>query len=432
MPSAKHAPAAVLFRHPQPLAPGRGRLWPVPLLLLLLCYPTAAPARDAEPAPWRYVTPAAGEGMEHPPFYPTPLTGERPDDLSMAVPDRGARRRYAQFRYGSPDSARVAVVLDEIGPGAFDLYVDRNRDRRIEPGELVPGTGVIRRVTLPVEIVQKGTVQHSPRSLLLRRGVTGKTLGLATLGYLEGEAGLDGRRVKVRRVDGDSNGLFADLRDRLWIDRNGDGQWDPIAEQFPHLPVLRLGEGRFAVRADAVGNRLAFEPVVGVGRLKLHLPSLAKTARVRHLQVMMMGEDGSAFTLQGGDEPATLPVGRYAPGSVALSVLDGTAPEPWNFVFSRSGGDAPRRWYEVRADREVTVDPLGQLRFELHLPAGGARPGQELSVSPRLFTADGLLINSSACGDVEPFASSDKHNCATVQLVSSAGIVLGSAQSGFA
>src|SRR5207249_379501 len=200
---------------------------------------------------------------------------------------RGARRLYAQLRYGSPNSTRVAIVLDETGPGAFDLYVDQNRDRKIEPAELVPGTGAVRRVPIQVEVVQKEIVEHFPRSLVLRRGITGKTLGVATLGYLEGKVQLNGRQVTVRRVDGDGNGLFADLRDRLWIDLDGDGQWDPIAEQFPHLPVLRLDGRRFAVRADAVGSRLAFEEIVGVGRLKIHLPSIAKKARVRDLQVML-------------------------------------------------------------------------------------------------------------------------------------------------
>src|SRR5207248_8628235 len=129
-------------------------------------------------------------------------------------------------------------------------------------------------------------------------------------------------------------------------------------------------------------------------------PALAAGTRVQQLQVMLVGEDGSACTLQSGDAPATLPVGRYALASVTLSVLDGKVPEPWDFVFSRSGGEPPRRWYDVRADQEVSVDPVGKLRFELHPDRASVRPGQELTVRPRLFTADGLLINSSARGEI--------------------------------
>ena len=418
MPSAEHSRAAAPFRL-------------VLLSLPMLVCPAAAEEAARAQTPWRYVTPEAGQEMEHAPFRPVLLTEERPDDLSEAVSYRGARRLYAQLRYGSPGSTRVTVVVDETGPGAFDLYVDRDRNRTIEPDELLPGAGAVRRLPLSVEDVREGILDRSPRSVILRRGSTGKTLGIATVGYFEGEADLDGRRVKVRRVDGDGNGLFADLRDRLWIDRNGDGKWDPFAEQFPHLPVLRLDGRRFAVRAGAAGDRLAFEEVVGVGRLTVRLPPLPEKARVRAMQVMFLGEDGSAFTVR-GDEPATLPVGRYALGSVSLSVLDGEAPEPWNFVFSSSGFERPRRWYEVAADGEVTVDPVGKFRFELELPDGAVRPGQELRVSPRLYTGDGLRINSSACGELEPFASPDRYNCATVRLVSPSGGALSTAKSGFA
>jgi hypothetical protein len=198
------------------------------------------------------------------------------------------------------------------------------------------------------------------------------------------------------------------------------------------MPVLRLDGRRFAVRADAVGRRLAFAEIVGVGRLTLELPALAKAARVQQLQVMLVGEDGSAFSVQGLGEPASIPVGRYAVESVGVVALDGKRPEPWHFDFSRSGEPA-QRWYEVRADAETRVDPVGTLRFDLALAlARAAEPGKELSVTPRLFTGDGLLINSSVCGDVDRYASADKHNCATVELVTSSGKTLAAARSGFA
>ena len=407
------------------------------LLVLLLLWASAGHAgaladEAAASQGWRYVTPAAGEPMEHPPFQPIVLTREKPADLVEEVRYRGTRRLYAQLRYGSPDSTRVTLVVDVLGPDSFDLYVDKNRNRKIEPAELVPGTGALRRVPLQAQIVNKTALEEYPRTLLVRRGSTGKTLGVATAGYIEGEALLNGRRVKVRRVDGDANGLFADTRDRLWINQSGTGQWDPFSDQFPYVPIVKLEGRRFAVRADAVGKRLAFEEIVGTGRLKIHLPSLAPKARVQRLQVMLVGDDGSAFTISGLDEAAVLPVGRYALGSISLSVLDGTAAEPWNFVFSRSGGERPQRWYDVRAGQEVHVDPLGQFHFDLELREGPVRAGQDLTITPRLLTGDGLLINSSARGEVEAFSSSDRYNCASVQLLSPTGALLGIHQSGFA
>src|SRR5262249_39006342 len=153
--SAAHFLRAIAPRHPRPFARQHGWLWL--MLLLFLSGLTVASGSSMGQAQtlWCYVPPAAGEAMEHAPFHPLLLTQEKPGDLIEVVPYRGTRRLYAQLRYGSPNSTRVAVVLDETGPGAFDLYVDQNRNRKIEPEELVPGTGAVRRVPLQVELVQK-------------------------------------------------------------------------------------------------------------------------------------------------------------------------------------------------------------------------------------------------------------------------------------
>jgi hypothetical protein len=176
---------------------------------------------------------------------------------------------------------------------------------------------------------------------------------------------------------------------------------------------------------------LEMAEIVGVGRVKLHLPSLAKGATIKQLEVMLFGEDGSAYTVR-TDQAAELPLGRYATGGLTVSLLDGKKPEPWNFVFSRS--EEPKRWLEVRRDEEILLDPVGALRFNLNLKDDGkpARPGQSLYITPRLYTADGLLINSSSCGDFDRFAGEDKHNCARIQLVRPDKTVLSAAQSGFA
>jgi hypothetical protein len=393
-------------------------------LLLALC--TSAVRADD----WRYVVPDAGAAMEHPPFHPAALSRERPADLGENVAYRGKTRLYAQLRYGAPNSTRVAIVVDELADGGFDVYVDQDRNRQIDADDLVAGSGAVRRVSIAAQFVAKDAVTGLPRMIALRRSSLGKSIGVATLGYLEGEAELNGKRVMVRRVDGDGNGVFADLRDRLWIDRDGDGRFDPITEQLPYLPVLRLDERRFAVRADAVGQRLSFEEIVGTGRIKLHLPSLAATARLQDLQVMLVGEDGAALTLQQSSQPHLLPVGRYALATVSLSVVDAAGGEPWNFVFSRSGADAPRRWYEIGRDQEVSVDPIGSMRFDARL-TGAVQPGRDVQVTPVLYSGDGLLLNSSTRGDADNRGVSENYNCATLRL-SASGAVVDTQQSGFA
>jgi hypothetical protein len=368
-----------------------------------------------------------------------PLSDAKPEQMTEKVAYRGSRRRYAQLRFGTEDSPRVIVVVDELPGGAFDLYVDGDRNRVMDKDDLVPGTERTRTTPLKAHLTAgPESNRYLPRTVAVRLGAAGNSIGIGTVGYVEGGAKLGDELVTVRRVDGDGNGLFSDAADRLWIDLDGDRRWDALAEQFPYLPMLRLAEGRFAVRGDREGHRLAFEPVEGTGRVRLHLPTLAAGASVKQLEVMLFGEDGSAYTLHGGekagDKATELPIGRYSVGSVTASLADGRQAKPWNFVFSRSPGEPLTRWHEVRRDQELTLDPFGKFRFDLGLGDIGSavQPGQGLHLGLRLHTADGLLINSSSCGAFDRFASEAGHNCARVQLLRPDQTVADSAQSGFA
>src|SRR5205814_7719670 len=136
---------------------------------------------------------------------------------------------------------------------------------------------------------------HLRRTVILPRSATGGSLGVATAGYIEGRVNLAGKSVTARRVDGDANGLFADAADPLWFDLDGNGRWDAFAEQFPFLPVLRLAERRFAVRADSLGQSLALDELIGEGRIRLRLPALAKGATVTRIEVSLTDGNGSAY-----------------------------------------------------------------------------------------------------------------------------------------
>jgi hypothetical protein len=69
------------------------------------------------------------------------LSEDRPEDLTEEVDYRGSLQRYAQLRYGSENSRRVVLVVDELDAGEFQLFVDADRDRRITSGEMVVGQG---------------------------------------------------------------------------------------------------------------------------------------------------------------------------------------------------------------------------------------------------------------------------------------------------
>lgn len=392
--------------------------------------PLPKPATD-----WHYVAESTESGFDRPPFRKLALADELPDNVTEDVTYRGTKRRYALVRYGTPNSTRVTVVVDERPNGEFDLYVDRNRNRIIEAKDLVAGNGPGRNTPLAGEFVRSDDVaEPHPRQVVFRRSPTTGGLSFATTGYLAGTVDLAGRKVAVRRVDGDGNGFFADSRDRLWIDLDGNGVWDEFTEQFPLTPMLKIGDQRYAARSDPIGSRLTLEAIAGIGTIKLKLDTLPPGTKVSEIEMMLIGEDGSAFTVRGADASVPVPVGRYAANSLSLSLQSPRETVPWNFVFSRPHFDKVRHWHVVAKDALVEVDPIGALDFTFEFPNGNdnLRPGKRLSVAPRLFTHEGLLINSCGIGRDDGRSEYGSGPAAEVRLLSASGTALDSARSGFA
>ena len=383
-------------------------------------------------AGWKYVSESSEPGFDRPVPQTLACIDERPENLAEPVTYRGTKRRYAQLRFGSPNSNRVMIVIDEREGKAFDLYVDRNRNRSIEAKELVEGDGPWRSTALAVEILKDDVAEHIPRRIAIRRNAIDGGLSIATTGYLQGHVELGGRTIVARRVDGDGNGFFADHRDRLWLDLDGDGKWDPFSEQFPLLPVMKFQDDRYALRSDAIGSRLSLEEITGTVRLAL--PTLGPGTRVADLEVTLMGDDGSAYALRGLEERVQVPIGKYAITGLSLSLQRTGDSLPWNFVFSRLDHPADEHWHVVLRDAELAVDPIGAVRFTLEFPNGEEKfpAGKAISVVPRLYTHEGLLINSCSIGNSDARANYGSGPGADMRLLSAQGATLASHHSGFA
>ena len=240
----------------------------------------------------------------------------------VKVKYRGARQRYAQLRYGSPSSVRVTIVLDEIGRGSADLYVDADRNRRIEAADRVPGENRTWRLPLDLAIVEGETTRYERRTAIFRLGATGMIFSHAAAGYLEGKVEFGGRQHAVRRMDGDGNGLFTDAQDLLWIDLNDDGLWDSSSEQFLFASILSIGDARYAVRSDPFGKRLSIEPLEGSGMVRLALEKRPGLPAAVELSATLIGRDGSAVGLSGEPAQATVPIGEYRLGTVTCAFED--------------------------------------------------------------------------------------------------------------
>jgi hypothetical protein len=376
----------------------------VPILGLLTL--AAMTAQAGEPS-WHYVVPKAGDPHEHPPLRAVALTADKPEGLKETARYRGRRRLYAQFRYGSSGSGRVTIVVDEVSTTQADLYIDAARANIIGPDDRVAGSGGSWRVTLDAAFVEGARLETTRRTLLIRYGRASRTLALATCGFLEGKVRLGDRTFAARRMDGDANGLFTDLQDRLWIDLDGDGRFDPFDEQFPFAPILTLAGVRWAVHSDPLGRRLGLERLEGSGSMRLALaPPLADLAE--DLEATLAGRDGSVFTLAGRGADALLPIGDYRLSVVSLRLRDPSGGPVWSFLFSDNGSDRPHRWHTVVKDGCCILDPVGKVDFSTGFDANAScRAGDQLSVGLGLFTGDGLLINTMYRGVHAPMFQHD-------------------------
>jgi hypothetical protein len=407
------------------------------LAFLVLCLLTQhtgqAEDRPDVAATWRYVASAEGDAL--PPLVTLPLALAKPEILRTEPVYRGHKQLYALLRYGSPNSSPVTLVVDERDGGEFDLYVDVHRYGELTAKELLVGKGRSRQSPLTSEITYLDRVpEEFGRQLLIRRGASGKSLQVGTLGHLQGNVALGGKSIAARRVDGDANGLFADPRDRLLLDLNGDGKFDPFEEQFPFQPVLPLGEKRYAVRSDAGGTRLALEEINGVGTIRITLAALRPGFEVREFELALMGSDGSAYSANSQSEVIAVPPGEYTTRSLRVLVENPQNKERWNYVFSRFDDPKPESWRRVAAGEELALDAVGKLHMAVE-GASLARPipaGRDITVLPRLYTQDGLLINSCDGGAASSRDQYGQGRTATVELSGTDGEIMSTYKSGFA
>lgn len=384
--------------------PSSARIFGVTALIAIL-----ATSTFADPPPWQYHAGQEDAGFIRPLYRSLQLSPAKPSELETRVDFRGEKQFYTMLRYGTPSSLRVGVVVDRIGRSDFDLYVDTNRDHVIFPKEKVTGTGKTRQLKLNAEFAEgEFGSKMLAREVIFRNGFLASSVSFATIGYLQGNVEFERKQVPTRRVDGNGDGLFSAARDRVWLDLNQDGMWDGFGEQFAYSPIITLSDQRYQMKSDPAGNRLSIERLTGSGQLKLKFDLDEEEASVVSNNVMFVGSDGSAFTIDAHENTASVPIGTYTIGVVRLVLRDSTG-QMWTYVFSDSGHRKKPPVYVVTRDQSVEVDPIGELRFtfERESREGPVKANTLLGLKPQIFTGDGLLINSSHCGDKQPPYSYD-------------------------
>lgn len=327
------------------------------------------------------------------------LASSAPKDCEIKVKFQGQSQSYSQFRYGTGDSIRVLVVLDQLSDAAddFDLYVDLNRNREITADEKIAGSGKTRDVELPVQIMNVATAEHADRKIQFRKSIEPRRFSIKTKGGYAASCEIAGKTVDVWRLDGNANGLFSDIEDELWIDLDGNGNWNPINERFLYRSAIKIGDKRYAVRGNQLGTKIGFAEIQGEGKLALDL-NLAPETTVKSIRASIFGDDGSAHSIE-DTEPLVLPVGKYMIGQISLTLQQAEERE-WHFSFSHTGNPASQVWVEVTKSGDTVIEPFSDLNFSISAD-NKYTPGQALSVRPGLVTADNLYITGSGRGEVD-------------------------------
>lgn len=386
---------------------------------------------------WKYISTEPGDPFDHAPPRAVPLSPKIPEGVTERAKYRGEVRRYGQIRFGGASSRRVAVVVDETGPKRYDLYVDINRNRIIEDRERMTEVDRTWRFPLSVELIDGGQVRQFPRGVEFRIGASGRTLGFASTGYLEGNVEIAGKSLAARRQDGDGDGLLTGLQDRVWIDGDGDGRWNPIDEQFLFSTILTIRQNRFIVRSDLDGLGISLAPLEGTGIAAIVLPTKPSGSKLPlvSIETTLIGRDGSIVALSGDHSEAQVPVGSYRVGNLSLTLADPAGDPTWTYVFSENGRKGAEHWYEVPKDGKVEIDPIGAVTLEFETAENQAefasKPGEEIRVQPRMYTGDGLLIVTVYRGStLNPLRNEGPW--ARVALMTSDGVSLFETRSGFA
>ena len=292
-------------------------------------------------------------------------------------PPRGSR--FGSALVGPAGSPPIPLVWHAA---TKTLWVDADDDGRFAPRE---------RVTLEgVHAVALGD-GAARRTLLIRR--RGDGLAWAVRGYTQGFVEIAGQSVAARLTDGDADGLFdAAGRDRVWLDLDGDGHFDPLTEQFLVATPVPVNGTMVLLkpRADGLGLTARERPAQ-TGTLAVRVSRLPLTELVG-LTANYVSEFGELVTVT-GEAPVTLPAGRYRLDGVELKLADAGG-AVWSYRFySPDNSRFPVAIAANERTRQVLFDAL-EIKIALDRRASAV---ESVNVSPSVVSG-GLTMTSCRVG----------------------------------
>lgn len=265
------------------------------------------------------------------------------------------------------------------------VWIDANRDGRYDAKErhsLQDGKLELK-VTLATD---SGTLE---RTLLVRRRDDG--LVYAIRGYMAGTVTLAGKAYPALLLDKNSDGCFdAAGKDRIRIDLNQDGRFDPLTEEFLLGAALHHAGDHHYLRANAAGTQVAVQSrPKETGTIRFHVKH-DDEATVAKLSAHLVSEWGELHEITKAGAALQLPAGKYSFDSLQLTLQDNSK-RFWHYTFAADG----RFEFEVKAGQERDINLLPDLRA---VPGSPERtnPGARVQVQPNLVTSTGLYLTRAS------------------------------------
>jgi hypothetical protein len=360
------------------------------LLMAVLCMTAAVPA---PPVAFEFVDSATYAGRSIQQYRAVELRGTplRPLGTAHKFPDGTL---YGVVRVGPNFDSGPTIVWTAKAPGGPELWLDANGDGRLADDERHVMSG--RQLEIPATFtVQLGPKpQKVKRTLVFRRSSVGDGLRYTVRGYMQGTLDLAGTKHKTLIVDGNADGCFDTIgQDRVWIDLNRDGQFDPLVEQFPLGKIIVRGNDVYVVRSDATASAVAAN-LRSAGQGKLRLALARKPPGAAKISAELVSDLGELVIIDKLDSPVPVPFGEYRLGSLKLEAAD-AAGTLWTYHFdSRANLN-----FSVPTGRETTVTLLKQVTMSVSLRSDGqVSPGQTVAIQPELIADDALCLRRCTVG----------------------------------
>jgi hypothetical protein len=341
-------------------------------------------------------------------------------------PDSGAL--YGLVPVGPKSETALAIVWCPKAASGPELWLDANADGQLSADERHPVSGRELAIVATITVHVEPQPQRIQRTLLFRRSILGDGLRYAVRGFAQGSLMLGGDEHRALLVDGNADGCLDTVgQDRVWIDLDGDGHFDPLTEQYPlGRPVAKAGE-IYVIRSDPLATAvLANRRSTAQGQLRLTLAN--KPDPASKASVKLISDLGELVAIDKLGEPVAVPIGEYRISWLKLEMTD-AAGQLWTYSFREDRA----KNVAVETGRETRIAMLGTLAMNVTLdvdPAGGkARPGDTLVISPKLVADDSLCLSSCTIGKDDLARSAE--GGAEIHLLSADGKVINRGITGF-